>query len=894
MNYPIWELDLIGGPTLVAFVSIIHVYVAQFAVGGGIFLFFLDRHAQRSADDELLGFIKAHTRFFLLLTMVFGGVTGVGIWFTIALVNPAATSLLIHEFVFGWAIEWVFFVLEIVALLIYHYAFDLLAPRDRLKIAGIYAFAAWMSLVIIAGIISFMLTPGGWVETGSFWAGFFNPTFLPSVVFRTCVALSLAGLFALVTAMRARFEHLRGRLVRIGVAWLLVPVLGLMASGWWYLNAVPAELRERALSLNPEVGVFISHGLVAAGLLLVLALVMLVVPRSVGRVVVALMLVMGLIATGSFEYLREAARKPWVIPGVMYANGLSPDDVEKAREHGLLKLARWDFAGELTEANLVPAGRELFNLQCLACHTRGGIYNDIVPRTRTLTWHGLRAWIEGMGEVRDYMPPFAGTPAERDALAAYLASLGGKPYTAFELDDPPAPRAAKLPLAEEPGEHVLLAWNDLGMHFISDCEDRFLVLPPANTLEAVLIRRADHPTRVTEGVTLSYAVDEKHRDPASQVGFWRLSASLLGQALEPNVGVAGLGLEGELEHVDDAAAWRAEAIPVVPYTSEGGFDPYPLVTVEARDEQGELLASTQVALPTTTEMRCLVCHGGDWHHPQHNAGIGDATARNILELHDRDQGTSLHDEALADRPVMCQRCHADPALGAAGKPGVLSLSAALHGWHATTMHFERAEACTSCHPAHTQGATRCYRGLHASRGMDCTMCHGELKAHAASLLKAEADKPVGAKLLAAVAPDLKVPVEDVVARQPWVNEPDCSTCHVDYQQPSAYDAYNSWAGGDELPLFRDRKGVMGLRCQACHGSPHALYPAANPLEEHRDNLQPLRLTGMPFPIGSEGSCDTCHTTDWPVSPHHPNMVRPFRGHERRTWVDVGEDSTSPR
>jgi mono/diheme cytochrome c family protein len=884
MNYPIWELDLIGGPTLVAFISVVHVYVAQFAVGGGIFLLFLDWWAQRRDDPDLIDFVRVHTRFFLLLTMVFGGVTGVGIWFTIGLVNPAATSLLIHEFVFGWAIEWVFFVLEIVALLIYHYAFDRLRPRDRLKIAGIYAFAAWMSLFIIAGIISFMLTPGAWVEDGSFWSGFFNPTLLPSVLFRTSVALSLAGLFALVTAMRGRFEPLRKRLVRIGVAWMLLPGVGLLLGGWWYLSAVPEPLRVRAFELNPEVGVFVSHGVAGACLLLVLALLMLVVPRGVGRVVVALMLLSGLIATGSFEYLREAARKPWVIPGVMYANGLSPEQVAQARVQGLLSMARWDFAGPVGESNLVPAGRELFNLQCLACHTRGGIYNDIEPRVETLTYEGLRAWLEGMGTVRDYMPPFAGTEQERDALAAYLASLHGAPTVASEPAPLPAQRPAEPPARETPGEYVLLAWNDLGMQSISDCDDRFLIQPPGNTLEALLIHRADHPTRVTEGVTLSYAVDPAHRGPSARVEFWKHSEALLGQAVEPDLGLAGLGLVGELEHHDASKAWRAEAIPVVPYRDDGGYDPYPLVTVQAHDAQGELLASTQVVLPATSEMRCKVCHGGDWRHPEHQVGIGDETARNILAIHDRNEGTELRAAAMAGQPVRCQRCHADPPQGAEGQEGVLSLSAALHGWHAATMHLERAQACTSCHPAHPQGTTRCYRGLHASRGMDCTMCHGELDEHAASLLKDEAATPRAERILAALEPRLGTPLEEIEARRPWSEQPDCLTCHVDFQQPSAYDAFNRWAGGEELPLFRDRTGVMGLRCQACHGSPHALVPATNPVQQHRDNLQSLRWTGLPFPVGSESRCDTCHTTQWPIAPHHPHMLRPFRGHERRAWV----------
>ena len=58
------------------------------------------------------------------MTLVAGGMTGVAIWFIISLVQPAATSLLIHVFVFGWATEWVFFLVEIIALFIYFYTFE--------------------------------------------------------------------------------------------------------------------------------------------------------------------------------------------------------------------------------------------------------------------------------------------------------------------------------------------------------------------------------------------------------------------------------------------------------------------------------------------------------------------------------------------------------------------------------------------------------------------------------------------------------------------------------------------------------------------------------------------------------------------------------------------------
>ena len=124
MNYPIWELTTIGGPTLIALISVLHVFISHIAVGGGLFIWLTDLKGWRENKPEVHSYLRKHTWFFLLVSLVLGAVTGVGIWFIIALVNPAGTSTLIHNFVFGWAIEWVFFLGEIIALLVYHYHFE--------------------------------------------------------------------------------------------------------------------------------------------------------------------------------------------------------------------------------------------------------------------------------------------------------------------------------------------------------------------------------------------------------------------------------------------------------------------------------------------------------------------------------------------------------------------------------------------------------------------------------------------------------------------------------------------------------------------------------------------------------------------------------------------------
>jgi hypothetical protein len=48
----------------------------------------------------------------------------------------------------------------------------------------------------------------------------------------------------------------------------------------------------------------------------------------------------------------------------------------------------------------------------------------------------------------------------------------------------------------------------------------FVILPPANTLEAQLIKRGPAPGIITEGVELHYQVEPGHENPADHVRFW--------------------------------------------------------------------------------------------------------------------------------------------------------------------------------------------------------------------------------------------------------------------------------------------------------------------------------------------------------------------------------------
>ena len=73
--------------------------------------------------------LKGFSRFFLILTAVFGTVSGVGIWFAIGLAHPEGTSTLIHNFVFGWAMEWMMFMVELTTIAVYYYTWGRVSDR---------------------------------------------------------------------------------------------------------------------------------------------------------------------------------------------------------------------------------------------------------------------------------------------------------------------------------------------------------------------------------------------------------------------------------------------------------------------------------------------------------------------------------------------------------------------------------------------------------------------------------------------------------------------------------------------------------------------------------------------------------------------------------------------
>lgn len=444
MNYPEWDVPGIGGAWVIGIISIFHVLIAWFAVGGGIYLPMAEQKLYREGRQEWLPVLQAHSRFFLVLTGVFGAVSGVGIWFAIGLVQPEATSTLIHNFVFGWAIEWVFFVIELSSAAVYYYTWNRIPKELHLKVGYLYAVSSFLTLVIINGILSFMLTPGqAWLsvagtgtEASQFWPAFFNPTYFPSLIMRTLACLSLAGIYALISYSRVKDESLtrtKVAMVRWSAKWLMPMVLLLPFGLAWMFFAMPKDGQDVLQLGMSTIGSGMYTAVTRISMLTILTTITIAgavyffaykYPKDLTMGHAVSLLVLAMVATASTEYARESVRKPYVIQGHMYSNGVRTSEVAHFNEVGYLTHTTWVSSGASSE----EMGEAIFRGQCMACHTRDG-YRSMSRLLQKRDRKAINQLLELLhhptpeSPYRKYMPPMVGTSTEVGYLASYLEVL---------------------------------------------------------------------------------------------------------------------------------------------------------------------------------------------------------------------------------------------------------------------------------------------------------------------------------------------------------------------------------------------------------------------------------------------------------------------------------------
>ena len=422
MVFPVLEVPWLGGELLMAAMSLVFAVSAFFAVGGGTLQVILERRAERDGDGALLSFLQDWSRFFLLMTLIVGMISWTGLWMTTAVVSPHAAWAILKIFFWPCMAISALFVVQAAAAFLYHSTWGAVDPNKHLAIGWIFTVSAWLSLLAINGVLTFMLTPGDWLLTGRLRDAFFNPTFLPSAFMLMSGASGITGLICLVASAGQANATLRTGMVKASAVFVLPGFLILPASGFWHIESLPESMRRAILH---EGGLATNLLAVSLGLCVIVILLGLIgpfrKPKTPSRATALLMLLIGLGAVSTLEWSRGIIRSPYVVTGYMYLNGIDPRNVGNLQEGGFLKKARYASI-KATDSDQMGSGRELFRLQCMACHSIDG-YNSIRRSVKGWSRDVLDTQLEKLDKLPGRMPPFAGTGAERRALALWLSSM---------------------------------------------------------------------------------------------------------------------------------------------------------------------------------------------------------------------------------------------------------------------------------------------------------------------------------------------------------------------------------------------------------------------------------------------------------------------------------------
>lgn len=395
------------------------------------------------------------------------------------------------------------------------------------------------------------------------------------------------------------------------------------------------------------------------------------------------------------------------------------------------------------------------------------------------------------------------------SLLLLLLILAGQTGSSGESEVVPPPDPA-------PGDYVLLAWSDRGMHFMNRDHGVMSLMPPYSTLRAQVVRRSDTdgssssgpgaaiswPQIQTKDLTLEYSIPGNSWS-AGKTDFWDHAQALYGVDLPPDTGLTGKGLSGTFDQ--QRSYFEAAGIPLTPFPdlSPDQERPYQKALVVLRDSEGRILATSTPTLPVSVEMNCATtrCHPSEEEIVQsHPLGGG----------YDPDQ-----------RPILCASCHAQQLIGLEGEKDAGSLSKVIHASHSfIDQEYSHLESCYTCHPGPEAQFNRGIMGH--QEGILCQHCHGWISEVALSIDE---------------------------GRKPWVDQPDCEICHIPPHEGGQQTDCDCFFTG----------GHFGLMCGGCHNSMHAIWPS----REMPDNDNVMALQGH---VGSLDDCSLCHTLTPPGDP----------------------------
>lgn len=439
--YPLNDFGPLMKGLVIGGLGIFHVFLAQFAIGGGILMTYFEHLSGRGEVPGARRFLDGYFKVLVLVSFVVGALTGVGMWFTSIQISPRTIGLMVDTFHWFWATEWTFFALEIIAGYCFYRYGERLEHPARLKLLALYSVASWFSLFWINGILSWQLTPGAWIESRSVWAGFFNPSFWPSLLFRTVAAMATAALVAavVINGMPDLERPVREKLLRYA-ARLLAPMALMPLLGLWYLAVMPADSRGWVLGGSAAMSMFFGIGAGASLLIGLYAIGGLLLGKLyVNGATAALLCALAFGATAGGEFVREGARKPYTVRETLYSNAMTPAEVAELRQAGSVTHDPYP----LRDAEQYPneqlrLGAKVYRFQCSVCHTTAGV-NGLTHLMSTWTLDQQRMNVAKLQHLKAFMPPFAGTAEELEALVQLIRwESEGRPADAQEARDPAA------------------------------------------------------------------------------------------------------------------------------------------------------------------------------------------------------------------------------------------------------------------------------------------------------------------------------------------------------------------------------------------------------------------------------------------------------------------------
>lgn len=430
--YPINDYEPLIKGLVIGGLGITHVFLAQFAIGGGMLMCYFQWLAQTGRSPVARQFLDGYFKILVLISFVVGALTGVAMWFTTIQVSPRTIGVMVDEFHWVWATEWTFFCLEVVAGYAFYRCGRNLPDRSRMTLLLLYTVGAWFSLFWINGILSWQLTPGQWGEDRSVWSGFFNPSFWPSLIFRTITSLTIASLAAcvVINTMTKLSRALRRELIN-RAAFCLSPMLLMPVLGYWYLHVIPPDSRSWVEGGSVAMTMFMGIAVAASLLIGGYALVGLIAQRLyINGATATLLLALAFGATAGGEFVREGVRKPFTVREYLFSNSIRADEVALLRERGSVTADPFPLRNAGIYANeQLRLGAKVYRFQCSVCHSMSGV-NGLTHLAGTWTTDQKRMNIAKLQNTKPFMPPFAGNADELEALVQLIEwHAAGMPRT---------------------------------------------------------------------------------------------------------------------------------------------------------------------------------------------------------------------------------------------------------------------------------------------------------------------------------------------------------------------------------------------------------------------------------------------------------------------------------